>query len=93
VSDTTTSRRRLDAGAFAAAFDRIVRAAKPTTIRDKAAILGLPSSSLGHMVKGNRPPSTELVFALMRIGFTPADLDAVCVGGQRRAVSAARKAA
>jgi hypothetical protein len=93
VSETTTSRRRLSAAAFDATFDRIVEAAKPTTIREKAAILGLPSSSLGHMVKGTRSASTELVFALMRIGFTPADLDAVCVSGHRRVASSVRKAA
>ncbi len=72
MSETTKRYLRKD---FGATFDRHINGGTSTSMRRKAALLGVPVPSLGHMVSGARPVNTDLVMGLARL-IPGVDLDA-----------------
>ncbi len=98
VSETPSTRRFLRE-TFSADFDRLANAGTASSIREKAARLGLPPASLGHMISGHRPVNADLVLALGRT-IPGADLEQFFInrpagrrGGDRRRIVATAKAA
>lgn len=93
VPQPTGTQLFLDRRPFERAFQRIATNHQALTVRETAQALGVPLATMSDILTAKRPCNTQVVVALVRLGFGIDDLDAVLRpesishnrGGNRRA--------